>query len=247
MSAPSRSPLERGLAILELLAKWHGPVSLEMVTNELKVNKSTAFRLLDMLEKAHLVTRTGTGTGYLLGSEALVLGEAFKRHFAISGLCDMSLVNLRDVTGESAGAFVLQFPYRLCFAALQSTEPVRRILSVGERRPLHTGAVGKVMLAHLPPATLKDYLDSLGPRIQRHSRELTRKELEDEIEAARRDGFAVSVEETGPDIWGVAVPIAATSLIGVLVITGPMSRFPTSLEPAVEALQREAAAILARL
>lgn len=87
MSAPSRSPLERGLAILELLAKWHGPVSLEMVTNELKVNKSTAFRLLDMLEKAHLVTRTGTGTGYLLGSEALVLGEAFKRHFAISGLC----------------------------------------------------------------------------------------------------------------------------------------------------------------
>ncbi|MBO9354744.1 helix-turn-helix domain-containing protein [Bordetella petrii] len=247
MSSPTRSPLERGIAILMLLAKWHGPVSLEMVTNELKVNKSSAFRLLEGLERANLVTRTGSGTGYLLGSDALVLGEAFKRHFVISGLCDMSLLNLRDSTGESAGAFVLQFPYRLCFATMESTQPIRRILNVGERRPLHTGAVGKVMLAHLSSTLLQDYLTSLEPGATRREQRLSRATLETEIETARKDGYAVSVEETGPDIWGVAVPIAAESLIGALVITGPMSRFPSSLGATVKLLKREAKSIIARL
>jgi len=130
---------------------------------------------------------------------------------------------------------------------MESIQPIRRILNVGERRPLHTGAVGKVMLAHLPPAMLEDYLSALGPDAVRRGQRLTRAALEAEIETTRSKGYAVSVDETGPDIWGVAVSIGAESLVGALVITGPMSRFPSSLGPMVKLLKREADAIFARL
>ncbi|MGE0800467.1 MAG: IclR family transcriptional regulator [Lautropia sp.] len=247
MSVQTRSPLERGLAILDLLVRAPAAISLDAIAEALEVNKSSAFRLLEVIEAAGLATRPADGNGYLLGSKALGLGEAFRRQFRISGICDESLVQLREDTGESTGVFVLSYPERVCIAAVESRAVVRRTLTVGQLMPLHSGAVGKVLLAHLDATVRQGYLNALKSPFRRGRRMVTRDDIRKEAEQALADGYAISSEETLDDVWGIAVPIVAGELVAGMVVSGPMSRFPSAPGRVVGVLKQQARRIVSQL
>ena len=67
--------VDRAVSVLEILAR-HGEAGVTEIADELDVHKSTAFRLLGVLENRGLVARTGERGKYYLGAGVLRLAGA---------------------------------------------------------------------------------------------------------------------------------------------------------------------------
>lgn len=199
------SALEKSLRILEAVAAPGGPHRLTDVMTAAAVPKSSTFRILAALIEQGFVRPEGDGrygTGPRLhGLSALV------RAAEPAGV-DEVLRELRRQTGQTVHLALHTGETITCIRKLEADQPFRTASREGTRMPLHTTAIGKSVLALLPPEEVRALVASAGlPR--RTPRTLTTAvELEAELAAVRARGFAVDDEENEPSIrcTGVAVP-----------------------------------------
>ena len=98
---------------------------------------------------------------------------------------------------------------------------------VGELTPLHATSSGKILLAFMAPAHRREVLATAGlVRLTPHT--ITSLEaLDEQIEAAARDGFACSIEELEEGLNAIAAPVRdhTGQVIAALSVSGPVYRF----------------------
>src|SRR5207247_2167514 len=100
--------------------------------------------------------------------------------------------------------------------------------SIGSRSPhLHTGAVGKLLLAARDDQGVNRYLDTNSPLYRYTERTPTTPEqVWSELRAIRTTGYSVSDEEIAVGMYGIAAPIfdRRGALAAAITIAAPMSR-----------------------
>ncbi len=195
--------LDRAVSILSFLAA-DGPASAATVVEETGLSRPTAYRLLSALETHHLVTRRDGR--YSLGMRLLGWAEA-----AGTGLVERArpvLERLRDTTGESTQLYVREGDHRVCVASVERATGLRDSVPVGAVMPLSRGSAGKVLLAW----------GEDGGRSYRIE--------EEELEAVRSRGWAVSVAEREAGVASVSVPVFGPDggLRAAVSASGPISR-----------------------
>jgi DNA-binding IclR family transcriptional regulator len=109
---------------------------------------------------------------------------------------------------------------------VDSQNPLRYTVSLGERRPLYCTAVGKLFLAYMAPEAQDEYLHNtrLKP-VARHT--ITdRAALKRNLAEIRRTGLSVTREEVVEGAGGIAAPIFDREghLSAALVVAGPSPR-----------------------
>ena len=144
---------------------------------------------------------------YRLGAAALPLAHAYvlgkrtdTRGFARSAAA------CPNFGKKTASLFVRLGFKRVLVERVEGLRPLRFSLPIGERLPLHVGA-GKVLAAAMPEKELKQMLDELGEMHLVSGEPLARKELLAELDAIRREGYAVSLGERMLGIVAVAAPV----------------------------------------
>jgi DNA-binding IclR family transcriptional regulator len=198
-SARSSQTLDRGLSVLEVLARESAGLTVTELAVRLGVHRTNVYRLLTTLIQHRLVRRESDGR-YVLGTGVidLVRGVASDlRTVALPILAALAeqaqataYVTLAD--GDEAVALIVVEPRR--------TE-MHVAYRVGFRHPLDRGASGLAILAGRPPMP--------------HERE--------EIRIARRLGYAITRGELQPGTAGIAAPICvrgqpAEASVGVVAI-----------------------------
>jgi DNA-binding IclR family transcriptional regulator len=225
---PTKSSAEAGgvAAVdraLMLLAAFHAgdrALSLVELADRTQLVKSTALRLLASLIHFGLVQRLEDGR-YSLGPEVVRLQAIYTATFSLESVVMPVLRGLVDHTRESAAFHVLQGGRRVVLHRVDSPQPIRYQVSVGEIMPLDRGAGGRVLTA---------YSGGKGP-------------VYDKI---RKDGFAALVGDRYPDLAGISAPVfkADGTLAGAVTLTMPASRFHKSQ---IEPVKRAARAISEKL
>jgi IclR family acetate operon transcriptional repressor len=222
--------LERGIDVLEILAE-RGVVKLAELPTLLGVSRATAFRLLTTLQKRGYVERIPAQGGYRLGTGAVILASATQVSTLIT-LTAPAMEDLRERTGETIN-LALWRGHNLVYAEiLDGMFALRMSGSVGQTAPLHCTALGKAMLAWLPPAEAESLV---GPEpFRRHTdRTLTTwSALGAELAGVRHRGFAVEVEEmdVGASCIGAPIlnahgrPVAALSVSAFIARMGEKER-----------------------
>ncbi|MFF4851548.1 IclR family transcriptional regulator [Streptomyces sp. NPDC001194] len=235
--------LEKSMRILEAVAAPGGPHRLTDVVAAAAVPKSSAFRILASLTEQGFVRPEG-GSRYGVGPRlralsALVGGGEPHSIGRILG-------ELRAAVGQTVHLALHSGETLTYIRKLESDQPFRTASRVGMRMPLHSTAIGKSILAHLPEAQVRALIASAGlPR--RTPRTLTGTEaLLAELETVRSRGFAVDDEENEPTIRciGAAVldpegrPIGGVSVTTVtfLVSREEIEAYAPALLTATEAL-----------
>jgi DNA-binding IclR family transcriptional regulator len=92
---------------------------------------------------------------------------------------------------------------------------------------LHATSSGKVLLAYMTPEERREVLAaSRLTRLTAHTI-TSQRELEAQVEAAARDGYAFSVEELEDGLNAVAAPLRdhTGGVIAALSVSGPVYRF----------------------
>jgi IclR family transcriptional regulator, KDG regulon repressor len=228
--------IARAFAILEEIAKNRDGIGLADLSKRVGLHNSTTFHLVRTMVTLGYVRQLKETKRYRIGRPLFALAANALDEIEMTSLATPVLEALSRETGES-GHFAVRMSDAVVVLA-RTAGPGAFQLSdrVGVVRPAHSTALGKIMLAALPPAEFESFLKRA--ELKRHTpRTITTTEaLRREIAEVRRVGMAIDDGEFDGEVRCLAVPVRdfTGSVIGALGISGPVWR----LSP--EAVQRQA-------
>ena len=206
--------LYRGLKVLHALGDRSSGATVAQIATATGLDRAVLYRLLDTLCHEGFVVRDDDSRRYHLGVALVELGARASRGMEVRRVAIPAMKSLVDELGD---AVCLAVRDRTDVVVVERVEPpglfVRVGYNVGFRHPLTVGAHGRALLAFFP----RDERDELsdGDRW-----------LQDEMDATRARGFALSTDELERGTSGVAAPVLDSSAkpIASLGLVAPDTR-----------------------
>jgi DNA-binding IclR family transcriptional regulator len=238
--------VDRAVTVLEILAREREAGVTEIAV-ELGVHKSTAFRLISVLEQRGLVEQNVDRGKYRLGVGILRLAGATAGRLEVTEQSRPVTSELALEVGETVNIALLSGPDALYVDQVAGTSAMQTRNWVGQRIPLHATSNGKALLAHLSTADRAALLTGPLEKFTRRTITSVRK-LEAELAEVRRLGYASTAEELEEGLVAVAAPIRdmAGDVVASVSVSGPVYRFPKERVPELGVTVRAAADEISR-
>jgi DNA-binding IclR family transcriptional regulator len=213
--------VDRALSILIDLGT--GPKTLDQVAGLLDVHKSTALRLLQTLE-AQGFARHDERHRYRLGPRLFTLAHQALDEIEVRRLAAPHLAALNQTHGHTVHLAAYVDGAVVYIDKYDSRHTVRMYSHIGGAAPAHCTAVGKVLLAGLPPARRAAAMEQL--KFERYTpNTITDAELfVAELDRVAAQGHAQDRAEHEDFINCVAAPIrdAAGNILAAVSISVPV-------------------------
>ncbi|MBC8080225.1 MAG: IclR family transcriptional regulator [Gorillibacterium sp.] len=212
--------VERALDIL-LCFTDDSDLSLTEIASHTDLHKSTVHRLLASLEGKGFVRRDPASERYRLGYRIWELSANLSQDDDPAILLLPEMERLRDLIGETVSLYLRDDLERIRVQAVQSSQAIRRVAPIGVRLPLHVGASGKVLVAFATSEVRERLLASAIWSSEEHKAAYLV-----QLEEAKRQGYATSMEEREEGAAAVAAPIfdRAHRMVAALAVSGPSNR-----------------------
>ena len=240
---PWTRAVERVLSLLQAFPDNRPKLSLTELAAEAGLNKSTAHRMLSVLEREGFVVRSPESGYFQLGPEMIVLGSRALRSVDVREAARSELEALADTTGADVTLESLVGSEVLILDEVRGRGLLGIDSSVGTRWPAHATATGKVLCAFAGTA-MPEPPDGLMP-VTDHTiiywdRWMTT------LSEVREHGHATNIEELEYGYASVAAPVyddeGRTTVS--LSIGGSVHRLTPDRIPALAESVREAASRL---
>ena len=230
--------IERAFDLLEMLADAGGALGLSELSTVSGLPLPTVHRLMRTLVNRGYV-RQEASRRYTLGSRLIRLGEISSQ--TLGTWLRPFLAQLVRLTGETANLAMLDGDEVVYIAQVPSPHSMRMFTEPGRRVQPHCTAVGKALLAELPPGEARALLERDGMPAYTPATITDPDLLIAHLEVIRKQGYAVDEgeQEIGVRCFAVAVPDAPGSL--AISTSGPQTRMTDDAAARiVPALQRTA-------
>jgi IclR family transcriptional regulator, KDG regulon repressor len=218
--------LERAFAILEQVARKREGITLTDLSKAVGLHNSTTFHLVKTMVQLGYVSQTRESKRYRIGSGLFTLAAGALEENAFLELATPVLEKLTRETGEAAHFAIRSGNEIVVIARTAGAGMLQLSDRTGATRPAHATALGKVLLAALPPQDLAQFLAGMDMRRFTPKTIVGREALLRELEEARRKGFAFDDGEFDAEVRCVAVPVYdfAGRVAGAIGISGPIWR-----------------------
>lgn len=218
--------VDNALTLL-LLFREQEVIRISDASRALKVSPSTASRLMAMLQYKGFAVQDPQTKAYRPGSALVDIGLAASGRIDIRASVRPFLEQLVRDVDETAHFIVLEGAEAVFLDGIESTRSVRTTLRLGQRRPAHAISGGKALLAELSPEELRRRYPHGRLKGMTDRTITTRTALEAELAAIRERGYAIAIQESDPEVTGIAMAIhhPAGTLAGALIVSLPFSRF----------------------
>ncbi len=242
--------VERALDLLELLARSSGWVGISELSAATGQPVGTVHRLLMTLVARGYVMRDSRKRRYALGTTARMLAGTDSPVLNWSEIATPFLHELVEISGETANVVVIERDRAVYVAQAQSRRMVRMFTELGNRVPLHSTGCGKVLLAYQPDSVLASIITQTGLPAATHKTITDPKQLRQELEKIRQQGYAIDSGEQEEGVRCIAVPVydPVGKVVAAMGISGPSSRLDSKHAPFLtQHLKRTSAGLSARL
>jgi len=214
------STTRKTFELLEALKAEEG-VTIAALTQRTDLPKSTVYRHLQTLtDMGYVIERDGK---YYVGFRFVELGEQARSRKVGYTAAKRAVFELGQETDERA-VFIVEEDdeavYVHRYGSLSNT-------MIGHRRPLHSMASGKIILAEWDDAAVDRYIEEVGLEAITSNTITDPDALFDELERIRDREYAVNNQEHMDGLRGVSVPVYTPDdeFLGSLAVFGPTSRF----------------------
>jgi IclR family transcriptional regulator, acetate operon repressor len=226
---PSIQSLDRGLTILEGVAKSSGPVSLGELTKLLNIDRSSVFRLAGTLKRRGFLTYPAGRKDYVLGPSLWRLARKYDWGNMLIKVSHEELKLLASKTQETAQLAIREGNHSLFIDSAAANQVISISGRIGELTPLHCTAHGKALLSDVDAAELEAVFGNVP--LQPHTKKtpVSLKQLAKICKETNARGYATDDEEYLEGVRCVAAPIRAEDgqIIGAIGISAPLTRFAT--------------------
>lgn len=222
------------------------PVGVTDLAKALRLPKSSVQRTLVTLHTAGWIRPAGDGaTRWVVTTKALHVGRQATSELGLRDVAVPVMEELRRQTDETVHLAVPEGGRAVLIERLETTQPVRIVLPLGQNLPLHASSNGKAVLAAGPAEAVERYIAQGLPRFT-DSTITDPQRLRAELAVTRARGYAVNSGEWRSDVSAVAAAVVADSGLPVagLSVNVPTSRMTDASRSAFGALAVEAAKTL---
>lgn len=209
--------LVRGIAILRYLNAQDEPAGVIQIARDLKINQSTCFNLLRTLAHERLAVFDPATKKYSPGIGVLELASGVLQQGGYIRLIHPRLVRVAEAHSATVILWRLVSPSRVLLVDLaEAPVPLRVHMSVGQRLPSLIGALGRCFAAHLglPKARIRAMFKELRwqdpPPFEQYWAE---------VEATRRDGYAVDIGRYNRNFTTVAAPVCGPDGLATMALS----------------------------
>jgi DNA-binding IclR family transcriptional regulator len=223
--------VDRAITVLKILART-GSAGVTEVAEEMGVHKSTISRLLRALEAQGMAQSSGRGR-YQLGLGILHLANSIPVRLDLAREARPVLEALASKFGETVNLAILSSNHVVNIDEALGPSTLATKNWMGLLTPIHATSSGKVFLASLSAAERNRVLGELGmPAVTNHTI-TSRQELEAQLVAVVKSGYATVRGELEEGLNGIAVPVRGHqgTVIGAVSISGPSFRFDPHERP----------------
>src|SRR5580658_1900478 len=227
---PFIQSLDRGLFILQLVARSRHPVSLGELAELLDIDRSSAFRLAHTLRRRGFLSCPPGRKDYVLGSSMWTLSRQYDWSNMLIKVADPELKLLATQINETAHLAIREGKSALFIDSAHATHVIAVAGQTGELVPLHCTAHGKALIADADERELQSQFGTGPLQMYTKTTITTIKALAKECAAIRDRGYATDESEYTSEMRCVAAPIrVGNDIVGSIGISAPTARFAKRL------------------
>ncbi|HSI98214.1 MAG TPA: IclR family transcriptional regulator [Gaiellaceae bacterium] len=234
----SRS-VTRVMDVLDLFGKVHEELTLTEISRRLGVPKSSAHALLQAMRRRGYLAWNPATKGFSIGLRVLALSQAAPVLRMLQQRARPHMEALAVTLRETVMLGTFEAESVVCVDTVESPDPVRFTVQLGERRPLHCTSLGKLYLASLDDGEVRRILaHGLSRETPATITEVD--ELLEQLRTVRQSGYATNRAESIEGLYSVGVPIPPGSGMPVagLSIVGVAERMAAKEEHIVRELRQ---------
>ena len=201
--------IDKAIDLLWAIAHGSGSSSVEEISSEIQLPKSTTYRFLKTLQTRGFVDASAEYGKYRLGPSISLLSKNSSLNGQNGTLCELALPVMRRLTsetGETTFLCIKSGRETICIECIESRQSMITRFFVGEVRPLHVGAASKALLAFLPDQEVEAIVQQKLSRVTENTC-TDPAELKKEIKEIREKGYAYSDQEFIVGARAISAPV----------------------------------------
>ncbi|MBS7700483.1 MULTISPECIES: IclR family transcriptional regulator [unclassified Chelatococcus] len=198
--------IDKMMAVLFALEATPDGVSVAKLSRELKISRTTVYRMLNTLAEHGVVQRHYSDAAFSLGPTLVRLARHVSTPPDIASASRPYMEDLAYRRGQTVKVTIKDGQEAVVVGVALGSGPFSIAAQVGSRFPLHAGAASKVLLAF---SDEKEVASLLALELSRHT-DATIVDpvmLQKEIDDIRRNGWAVDRGEFISGVRAVSVPL----------------------------------------
>lgn len=221
-----RNAVDKAMALLSAFGDEASTgVGVTELARRTGLSKSTAFRILTVLQRNGAVERAGSA--YRIGRRMVLLGEPAEEqeHQVVRDVLTPFLADLYELSHQTVHLAVLRGSTVVYLNKLHGHVAVRSPSRIGGTVPAYCTAVGKVLLAYEPDAVDAVLAEPLTPWTATTIR--SRRQLLQELEQIRRVNLAFDRGEILDGLTCIAAPVLGPegTPVAAMSVSGPAGSF----------------------
>jgi len=223
----------RALEIFNAFQSSKRALTLSEIATATSIPMSTCHGVVKVLEQTGYLCSLSGREIYPTG-KLWEIADTIRIHDPILERLGPRLRELSEACGETVILGARQGERVQYLLVIESQQAIRYSASVGAFKPLHSSAIGKVILGTMPAHALDNWIGSheLSPVTKKTL--TSARTLRADLERGAARGYWVTRGENVPDVMALAIPVRLDALVLGAAIAGPIQR----LEPAEKKLAR---------
>jgi DNA-binding IclR family transcriptional regulator len=246
----SKNTVERTLSILETVAHSTSGLTNSDISRRLKLPKSSASYILRILEHRGYLTRETNSGKYRLGLKLMGLTRESATHTDLREVAKPIMESFVKRTNLSTHLAVLDNGRAVYVEKVENANSfIKMDIWVGHRLPVHSTAIGKVLLSEMPESEVLGILELRGMEKKTPKTITNPKRFLKELEKVKTYGFAVDNEENSEGVRCICSPVfdVQGKVVAALGTSDTIIRLDESLLPKVVEMIKKSAAQISSL
>jgi len=200
-------------------------VKLSDLARSVDMPKATVYRILSTLESRGFLDRSEDG-GYRIARKLFDLQPRHPIEQILNRVAPPRMEELAKSCRETVNLGILDGGEVVVVNTVESPQTIRMTSKVGNRRCLHTTAIGKVLLAALAEKEMLRLIRLKGLPRQTSYTIVSRVTLIAELDRIREQGYAIDDQENELDGRCIGAPVLGPDgrVVAALSISGPVFR-----------------------
>jgi DNA-binding IclR family transcriptional regulator len=217
--------LHKAMDILETVRNSRSGLGLAELSRALGLPKPTAYRIVVTLESRGLLSRNPEGH-YQISRRLFEPQSGRADEQTLVRVAQPVMDRLVQFCRETVNLGMLDAGEVVVISTVESPQAIRMSSKIGNRRYMHSTALGKVMLAGLPEKEVLRLVRLHGmPRLTPHT-VVSKPGLSAELDLVRRQGYSMDNEENEPGGRCIGAPITEPGgrIVAAMSISAPVFR-----------------------
>ncbi len=219
--------LARGLSVIQTFTQHTPQLTISQVSAKTGLSRAAVRRCLYTLNKLGFV-HSEDGQHFSLRPRILSLSHAYTSSSSLAHTAQPILDHISNVLHESCSVGTLDGDDIVYVARANVTRIMAVDLGIGSRLPAYCSSMGRVLLAHLPPDELENYIARVPMHRYTARTVNTPDKLRQALRTIQRTGFALVDQELEVGLRSLAVPVKSPTgrVVAAMNVGAQAQRMP---------------------